>query len=137
MKKNFFKFAMMMFVALVGVASMSSCKGDDDVESSIEGTWRMVEDDDEYATFLSNGTCYVYEYKAAIKKIDDCDKGTYSVDGNKVTIITTEDFMQVEVSIDGNNCVVTAMGKSLKFTKVAQPATTQQLEEAFQKDMRK
>ena len=138
MKKNFFKYAVMLFMAFVGVMAVSSCSKDDGDESDLIGTWVLEEDDDEYITFINNNTAYYYEYKAGrTNPLSDVEKATYSYNGKTLKISFTEHGVtyteEASVKVSGSTMTMIADGETAHAKKVKAPVTTEELEIAWQK----
>ena len=109
MKKNF-KYLFMFLALITGALVMSSCSKDDDddkneskpsteesVTSSIVGTWRHFESDDDYQfesimTFNSNGKYYEESnetYPGGHYYSEESGTYSYSAKTNKLTVVTS------------------------------------------------
>lgn len=120
MKKTFRFFGVIMCIMLMAVG-LSACSGDDDDDknSSIVGTWETSLDGyTTQMTFNSNGSCLWKEWNNSNPSDTDTDKGTYKVEGNKLSIWwdseadenLEEGPLTVTFSISGNKMTTSENG---------------------------
>lgn len=131
MKKNFFKYAVMLFVAFVGMVAATSCSKDSEESAELVGTWQIVDDENQYITFANSNTVFYYKFKSEIRSVA---KSSYSYNGStlKVTNGFDGESMEVAASVSGNTLTMSAEGHTMKAHKVESPATVEQLEKAWQ-----
>lgn len=113
------------FILVVLMATVfSACSSDDDNDSnSLDGTTWVADDEDEILTlkFQKTTVTLIYQYDAnrdgVINAADGQDEstGTYSVDGDKITI--KEGKVISQGTISGNKMVLSADGDSVTYYK--------------------
>ena len=112
-----------ILVALMATV-FSACSSDDDNDSnSLDGTTWVADDEDEIRTlkFQKTTVTLIYQYDAngdGVINAADGQKestGTYSVDGDKITI--KEGKVTSQGTISGNKMVLSADGDSVTYYK--------------------
>lgn len=113
MKKDFSIISLILGM-FVSIALFSSCSKDDDDSSSnpIVGTWYTEVYGYEEITYNADGTCTYRDYKSDKKTVSYSDSGTYSIDGNKLTIWWNDESSAwtTTFSINGNKMTTSEDG---------------------------
>lgn len=145
--KKYYYLAICLCAALTGLY-LISCDKDDDDDNVLVGTWCEDEYDsdyysgydDDYITFFSDGTGYVYEIEHSGKDtyIDDVEEFTYIYDAKNMRLVITYGKYETEtldiVSISSKKLVIREYDSSagshetVTFSKVPDPVTRKELE---------
>ncbi|WP_294608024.1 lipocalin family protein [uncultured Bacteroides sp.] len=113
------------FILVVLMATVfSACSSDEDNDSnSLDGTTWVADDEDEIRTLKFQKTTFTYIFQhdtngdGVINAADGKDEstGTYSLDGNKITIKENQNTSQGTIS--GDKMVLSANGDSVTYYK--------------------
>lgn len=98
--KIFFKYLFVMLSLLATTVGFTACTDkDDDLDSSIVGTWAYEEDDYyEEVTFKANGTMIIESEEYWNGEWDYwTERGTYEVDGDELWGYIDDEYFEVRI----------------------------------------
>lgn len=103
-----FKLFLLLFVVAVSAFCLTSCKDDDDKggDSSIVGTWEWEESENGYDRYIFNADGSYKNIMEEYGKGTWTEFGTYTYDGRKLTLKTSDgDVDTFDVIVSGNEMI--------------------------------